>query len=269
MNFSLGFLTIPECGPLEAARIAAASGYQSVGLRLIPVTENELPYELLTNKALQREFRQVLSDHALEVGDVELLRIFPHSKPEDFLPLLDTAHFLAARKIVTISEDEDFSRVTDLLHELMIFCRERDLFLELEPITWTRVHILDGAARLIHAVSDTRLGLLVDALHWHRSGSTLGEFRALRLPAPRLVHFCDAVLPTFSPSPEALKREAREQRLFPGQGELDLNSLLELTTHETVVSLEIPNLEYRRLYGPGERAERALKNAQRFFSRFR
>lgn len=265
MNFSLGFLTVPECGPLEAARIASAAGYNSMGIRLVPVTENESPYDLLTSKSLQREFRRLLDDTALQVGDVELLRIFPESRPEDFLPILDVAHFLEASRIVTISEDADFSRVTDLLGVLAACCHERDLLLELEPITWTRVHNLDQAACLIRAVGDPRLGLLVDALHWHRSGSTRAEFDSLGLPAPRLVHLCDA-LRLFDPSPEALKRTAREQRLLPGEGELDLKSVMELAAPNAVISLEIPNKEYRRLYGPNERAFRALEATQLWLS---
>lgn len=265
MNFSLGFLTVPECSPLEAARIASAAGYDSVGIRLVPVTENEVPYELLTSKSLQREFRRLLDDAGLQVGDVELLRIFPESRPEDFLPILDVAHSLQARRIVTISEDADFSRVADLLGALVPYCQERDLLLELEPITWTRVHTLGQAARLIRAVGDPRLGLLVDALHWHRSGATRAEFESLRLPKPRLIHLCDALL-SFDLSSEALKRTAREQRLLPGEGELDLKPLIQLAAPDAVISLEIPNKEHRRLYSPKERAFLALQTTARWLS---
>ena len=261
MNFSLGFLTVPECGPLEAARIASAAGYNYVGIRLVPVTENEVPYELLTVKSLQREFRGVLQSINVQVGDVELLRIFPHSKPEDFLPILDTAHFLNAKRIVTTSEDSDVARLCDKLGTLANWCEERDLFLELEPITWTRISTPRAAAEIIHKVSHSRLGLLADTLHFHRAGFTHEELMALALPVPRLIHLCDAPL-EFDPAPEAMKRTARESRLFPGEGQLELTPFLKLAGDQTVVSIEVPNTKYLRTFTPAQRALRALDAAK-------
>lgn len=260
-SFSLGFLSVPECSPIDAANIASEAGYGFVGIRLVPVTENEMPYGLLTNKRLQREFRGVLQSIKMEVGDVELLRIFPHSKPEDFLPILDTAHFLDAKRIVTISEDSDVARLCDKLGTLANWCEERDLFLELEPITWTQISTPLAAAEIIRKVSHSRLGLMVDTLHFHRAGFTHEELAALALPAPRLIHLCDAPL-EFDPTPEAMKQTAREARLFPGEGQLELAPFLELAGNQTVVSLEIPNTRYLRTFTPAQRALRAIEAAK-------
>jgi sugar phosphate isomerase/epimerase len=260
-NFSLGFLTIAECDPVEAAGIASRCGYKFVGIRLVPVTEHEKPYELLTSKNARADFLSALGDEGVQVGDVELLRIFPHSRPEEFLPFLDVARILGAKRIVTISEDGDAARLADKLGIIAGWCEERDLFLELEPITWTQIRTLRNAAEVIRKVAHPRLGLLLDTLHFHRAGSTLEELSALGLPAPRLIHLCDAQR-EFDPAPEAMKRTAREARLFPGEGDLDLAPFFKLVSAETIVSIEVPNIEYRRIHTPADRAHRALTAAR-------
>jgi sugar phosphate isomerase/epimerase len=133
--------------------------------------------------------------------------------------------------------------------------------LELEPITWTRLCTLQAAAEVIRKVSHLRLGLLVDNLHLHRSGATVAQLEKLSLPPPRLIHLCDAPQ-EFDPSPEALKHLAREGRLFPGEGQLDLLPVMKLAGNETVVSIEVPNREYRCAFAPLERAQRALSAAR-------
>ena len=47
-KLSLAFLTLFDCGPVETIRIAAETGFDMVGLRLLPAAPGEDDYPLLT-----------------------------------------------------------------------------------------------------------------------------------------------------------------------------------------------------------------------------
>lgn len=75
---SLAFLTVFDIGPLEAIRVAAAAGYDMVGVRLLPAAAaGEPDYPLLTDDALLADVKRALADHAIRVGDVEIIRLKP------------------------------------------------------------------------------------------------------------------------------------------------------------------------------------------------
>jgi sugar phosphate isomerase/epimerase len=71
----------------------------------------------------------------------------------------------------------------------------------------------------------------------------------------RYAQLCDA--PRERPSDlKEITRQARSDRLFPGQGGLDLKGLLAALPNDIALSLEIP---VARAMAPLERARRALK----------
>ena len=82
-------------------------------------------------------------------------------------------------------------------------------------------------------------GILVDTLHFDRSDSTLEQLD--RVPAKWLhfVHVCDAAgeKPT---SNEGLIFTAREDRLPPGEGEIDLVAILSHMPLDIPVGVEVP-----------------------------
>ena len=76
-EFSLAYLSVAGSSPDEMIDVAAATGYDHVGLRLTKVTADEEVPPLLTDAALVRRTRE----HAQQVGvgilDVELARVGP------------------------------------------------------------------------------------------------------------------------------------------------------------------------------------------------
>ncbi|TFE94794.1 hypothetical protein B5M44_23090, partial [Shinella sumterensis] len=111
-QYALAFLTIPDVAPAEAIRIAAETGYSSVGLRLLPAAASgEAAYPVLTDKAVLAEARAALADTGMRVGDVEIVRLKPETKATDFIPFLDCAAALGAANILVAGDDTDHARL--------------------------------------------------------------------------------------------------------------------------------------------------------------
>jgi sugar phosphate isomerase/epimerase len=102
--------------------------------------------------------------------------------------------------------------------------------------------------------------LLVDAIHFYRADNTFADLQGARM---RYLQFCDAH-PGRPTEVSELIRQARGDRLFPGEGALDLRGLLGATPEGLPLSLEVP---VARKLEPRERARRALEATRLLLSR--
>ena len=106
-EFSLAFLTVADCSPLEAISVASQAGYGLVGLRLLPATLEEKEYSLLTNNQLLIEVKKALSDTGVKVADVELIRLNADFDINNFLPFLNRVSELGAKNVTVVGDDAD------------------------------------------------------------------------------------------------------------------------------------------------------------------
>ena len=74
-TYSMAYLTARRCGAPEAVRIAAATGYGFVGLRLWPNAPGTPYQHLLSDVALMRETLAACRDTGVGVFDLEIVRI--------------------------------------------------------------------------------------------------------------------------------------------------------------------------------------------------
>jgi sugar phosphate isomerase/epimerase len=114
------------------------------------------------------------------------------------------------------------------------------------------MRILDGAAR-------ANGGLLVDAIHFDRAGDTPQALAKVDRRRLRYMQLCDA-RPERPADTQEIIRQARGDRLFPGEGGLDLKGLLCALPAGIPLSLEIPVAQKLE---PLERARRALAATKR------
>ena len=127
---------------------------------------------------------------------------------------------------------------------------------------WTHAPDLVTANRIVAQVGQANAGVLVDALHFDRSRSSVAELA--HVPAHRLHYWqlCDA--PAERPATnEAMIHAARHERMFPGEGGIDLVSLARAVSADITVSIEVPTIELARTMGAKDRAQRALDAAKR------
>ena len=236
---SLAALTVIDLSPPEMVSCAGAAGYSHVGLRLIPATPEERVYPAIGDTPMVREIRTRLADGNVQVLDVEVFRLKPDTQVASFEAAIATAASLGARHLLTTGQDPDVSRLADTFASLCALAARFGLTADLEFMPWIEISTLQKADELLRRAGCSNGGMIVDALHFARTGATLDGLRAVN---PERLHFaqlCDAPLakPT---STEAIIHEARNGRLPPGHGELDLAGLLRTLPAHLPLSLEVP-----------------------------
>jgi sugar phosphate isomerase/epimerase/4-hydroxyphenylpyruvate dioxygenase-like putative hemolysin len=262
-DYSLAHLTALSLSPPELVDAAADAGYRYVGLRLTRVTPQEPHYPLATDPALMRTTKVHLAATGIEVLDVELARISPHDDPGDFHRFLDAAAELGARHVITQLPDPDRTRKIDRFAQLCEMARPLGLTIDLEFPSWTETPDLSEATRVLRAAQQPNAGVLVDLLHFARSGSSVADLRQLPSEWFHFAHVCDA--PAGVPSTnEGLIYTARFERLFPGEGGIDVRGVLDALPAGIPYALEIPRAMLTAQVGAREHARLAITAARRF-----
>ena len=75
--FSLAHLTVLDLPPAEVVQVAARTAYQSVGLRLLAVTDTTPGYPLMEDPPTMRDTKSAFADTAVRVLDIELVKVTP------------------------------------------------------------------------------------------------------------------------------------------------------------------------------------------------
>jgi len=262
-RYSLAHLTVLTVPPPELVEIAARTGYEFASVRITRVTESEPLYDLARDKAQMRETRSRLASTGIQVHDVELFRMDAATEPESFLPELSAAAELGAGRIIAQLPDPDRKRAADRFGRLCDLASPFNLFVALEFPHWTETGDLSEAARILRAADRPNAGILIDILHMGRSGSRLEELRSLPREWFRFAHVCDAEREV-PPELERMIHTARCERLFPGEGSIDVRGILSCLPPDIPYSLEIPRVTLMRAVGPEEVARLALRVARSY-----
>lgn len=259
---SLAHLTALPLPPPEMIRVAARAGYDAVGLRLIAATDGGLGYPLMRDPAMLRETRAAVRDTGVGVLDIEFIRITPELDVPALAPFMAAGAELGARYAITAPYDPDLSRLADRYGAVADLAGQHGLSAVLEFFPWTVAPGLADAVRIVAAAARPNGGILVDALHFDRSGSTFEQLDAAPPAWLPFVHLCDA--PAQHPgTTESLLHEARAERLPPGEGGLDLTGLLRRLPPGVPVALEVPMQAMTRAAGPDAVARRVREAAAR------
>ncbi len=256
-DYSLGHLTVLSLTPPEVVAAAARAGYEFASLRMTRVTPAEPLYDLARDKALMRETKARMSATGVRIHDVELFRIDPKLEPEDFKPELDATAELGAQDIIAQLPDPDSPRKIDRFARLCDLAKPLGIFVSLEFPHWTETGNLAEAARVLRAVGRSNACMLIDMLHFARSNSSFDELKALPREWFRFAHVCDAER-RCPDTMEDIIRTARDERLFPGEGTIDIRGILACLPQGIPYSLEIPRNTLTRAVGPYETARLAL-----------
>jgi sugar phosphate isomerase/epimerase len=264
---SLAALTALELSPPDLVSTAAAAGYSHVGLRLIPATPTEPQHAMIGDTPMVRETRVRLDATGVSVLDVEIFRLTPDTDvARDARGIVETGASLGARHLLVAGNDPDEARLADKFAALCDLAARYGVAAHLEFMAWTDAKDLAQAARIVERAGRANGGILVDAFHLSRSRSRLEDIA--RLPASRFryAQLCD-VPAAIPPTMDAILAEARGERRFPGEGELDLVALLRALPRGIPLSLEVPTQELAKSVPALDRARRALAGARRVLAR--
>lgn len=256
-RYSLAFLTTFDLGPVEAIRTAAATGYDLVGLRLLPAAPTEPDYPILSDERVLADAIAALDDTGVAVADIEIVRLKPETDVATFARFFERGRRLGAKNVLVAGDDPEEARLTESFARLARLAAGFGLTVDLEFMPWTKVPDLSAARRIVEAAGEANGGVLIDALHYDRSTTTLAEVAALPRDRVHYVQFCDGPK-DYDRSDAGLIHVARQARLMPGEGGVDLAGLARAIPGDAVISIEIPNHALAATLGPAGRAARAL-----------
>jgi sugar phosphate isomerase/epimerase len=236
---SLAHPTLNDLSPPEFIRIAKRTGYDAINFRIIPFEPNAGSASIFNDEALFRATVAALKDSGLIALDVEVIKIEADTRAADFRPLFEAGARLGARYAVAIAMDSDESRVTHIFGELCAEAAQFGLRMVLEFMMRGGIRTLDATYRIVTAAGHPRGGILIDALHFYRSGATpsdLDWIDADLLPYMQIndvEHF--EALRTATPAENAVWK-----KVLPGTGDLQLSALLNALPAGIPISIEVP-----------------------------
>ena len=261
-SFSLAALTALELAPPGLIDVAAACGYDHVGIRLLPATPGGIAYPLMEDRASLKETIARLDATGVTVADLEVVALRPETEITAFSAFFETGARLGARHILVAAYDPVLDRFADRFAGFCEAAAPFGLSADLEFMPWTSVPDLATARLIVEKVGKANAGLLVDALHFDRSGSATDDIG--KIPAGRLHYWqlCDG--PAERPATtEEMMLAARTERMFPGEGGIDLVALTRAMPRDITISIEVPTVELAKTMDAHTRAQRALDVARR------
>lgn len=266
LEFTLPHLTVLSLPPPEVVRVAARTGYRSVGLRLIAVTADSPGYPLMDDPPMLRETKAALAETGLRVADIEFVKITPEIDIVALEPMVATAAELGAEYVITAPYDPDLGRLAERLAAFTELTARYGMGSVLEFFPWTVVADFHAAAKMVAAVNHPKLGVLVDTLHFDRCGNTVADLSTVPASWLPFVHVCDA--PAEKPtSVEAMLHTARAERLPPGEGAIDILGVLSGLPPDIRMALEVPMDRLTGEIGPEAVARRVRESTERLLAR--
>src|SRR5712692_8097164 len=241
-QISLAHLTVLDTTPPELVTVAAAAGFRSIGIRLTATPSVGIPpYDMLHDGPLLRETLLRLADTGVSVRDTEFLRFEPEHPvaiPEGFL---EVSARLGARNVLVMSAEPEEARTIERFCELCDRAAAYGLHVGLEFAIYTGVRTLAHAAKIVARSKRSNASVLVDALHFSRSGGVPQQIATVDPSLFRYAQICDAGpdMPGPGDTP-ALIREARTGRLLPGEGVLPLAELVAALPQSATLAVEAP-----------------------------
>jgi sugar phosphate isomerase/epimerase len=266
--YSLAHLTSNLCTPPQAICLAAELGYAFVGLRLLPNMAGAPHQFLIGQPAVLRETIAAQNDTGVGIFDLEIIRIAEGFDPRRYLPLLEAGAALKARAVLVAGDDTDEARLTDGYARLCEVMQPYGLSADLEFMPWTAVPDVKAALRIINAAGrPANAGILVDALHVDRSGTTINDILSIPRDLLHYAQICDA--PTRAQvgrefTVEEMIHAARCERLLPGEGGIDLKGLFHALPQNLPISIEVVHLERMAQLGQAEWARQCLAVSRAF-----
>jgi len=264
-QFSIAHLTLLSLSPPDLVEVAAAAGYDLVGFRAIPVgTKDEPRHPLAHDRPLLIRTRRALAETGLKPLDVELAKIVPGLDPRVYLPAMEVAAELGARHILSSGWSEDRSFVLDTFIALCDLARPFGLTVEFEFVSFASIATLEAAADIVRNAQRDNAGLMIDTLHFDRSGTRLEELDTLPRQWLRFVQICNAP-PCTTPTPDGMMQTAREGRSLLHEGCIDVAAIL-ARLPEMPYSIEAPNKAALAELGAAEFARRNLEAAKNYLT---
>lgn len=236
MKLGLAPLTLFRPPPLDLVQCAGEAGYEAVGFQLglqeVPVSP------LASDPAFLRSARSLLEHWNLEVMEVSNIVFEPDRTFDEGRVLIDFAVAIGASIVQATVWDGERDRVVERLVRLADYARDVNLGITIEYMPYSRCVSFADARSLALASERENVHVLLDTLHFARSGGVVSDLDEDEARRYAFVQLCDAR--ATAPAREDLRYESVYDRLPLGEGAIDLHGILERIPPNLPVSLEIP-----------------------------
>lgn len=245
ISFASGI--VPEFGPVDTIRAAAAGGWDAVGLWVEPADWTD---------AMTRESAAALADTGLELLDVEVVWKRPDVGIDAHKKVIDVGAALGAKNVLCVTSDPDMGANAAWLRELCEHAEGSGIRVALEFGVFTEVKNLRMAMSVLDAVAHPLRALLIDPIHVDRSGTTVAEIAAVPRELLPYAQMCDASADRPDPADvDAVIVDAIDLRLQCGEGVLPLVDMVRAMPENIPLSVELRSKALREGWpDPADRA---------------
>lgn len=230
--------------PVELARLAAELGcaHISTGPMQMPDRFNPLghpQWSLKDDPAYVRELKAVLMANGVSISLGEGFAVRPGVEMCERAAEMDIFAELGTRGLGAVSMEPDHARALDQFAVLAEMTDARGMLATIEFAPIQAVASFTGALAVVRQVNRSNFGLLIDAMHFFRTGHKVDDLAAIEPALIRYAQLCDAPA---GPAGDNYMAEAMFARRVPGEGELPLAKFVAALPREVPLGLEVPNL---------------------------
>jgi sugar phosphate isomerase/epimerase len=267
-RLGIEMLTLLGMPPVEHVKLAAELGCIgiSTGLTGLPLSMFGLSdvfypaWSLRDDPALRREMIAAMRDTGVHVGLGEGFRARLGGDVRDYAADLDIMAELGALRINAICMDEDLDMARDQLGILADMAIARGMAFTIEFTPPTGINCFDAALDACQHIGKGRAAVLVDSMHFFRTGGTVDQLEAADPAWIGYAQICDGRM---APHDDGYMMEAMFARGVPGAGELPLREWVAALPQTCDISLEVPRLDdLRSGISPRDHAARCVTAAR-------
>lgn len=255
--------------PVQFVTLAADLGCRYISTGLTPVVFNPHGYpkwSLRDDPQLRRDLVAAMRDRDVSISLCEGFGIAADADVSRYASDLDMLVELGVNRINIASMERDLQRTLDqfaLLAEMAV-ARGIESTIEIGPGPISK---LPAALAAVRHVGKAYFRLLIDTMHFVRSGSGAADIAALDPKVIGYVQVCDVPLKSRHSS---YMDEALHERMVPGTGELPIVDILRALPDDVVIGVEVPQRSLAEAgVTPHDRVARCLEATRELISRAR
>jgi sugar phosphate isomerase/epimerase len=252
-ELGIEFISVLGLPPVEFVQLAADLGCRRIGIALEPIVLAKCyaKWSLRTDAALRQNVLNALRDGGVSVALGEGFIAWPNKDIREVRADLDAMRELGAQQVNLIALDPDRARSFDQCAVFAELAGERGMGATLEFMPGLPIGDLKTAGAAIQHAGKANLRVLIDAMHFFRSGSAVSQLAEFDPSLIGYVQICDVPVVSAGAS---YADEARYARLPPGQGQLPLLEFLEALPERVAMGVEVPMMARAEAgVGPRER----------------
>ncbi len=239
-KIGLEFLGAFGLPPVDLVHLAADLDCQFITTILAPIDYNPEGYakwSLRDDARLRGDLKSALLDRGVELTLGDGIAILPDiDVREAYVRDLDLYQELGVKRVNSLTFDPSLERSYDQFAHVAEMVSERGM----EPtLEFCPISVINDLAAAVEAVrhAGPHAKVLVDTMHFFRSGSSVEELQALAPGVVGHIQLCD--VPRHPTIPDYLE-EAMYERRAPGDGDAPLVEILAALPQVQCVGLEIP-----------------------------